>query len=215
MIDKLHQWATHFSFRELKRPIDVEILHVLPTHVNAFYSQHENKFGIPAAILQPPFFGRSRPKALNYGGIGMVVGHEITHGFDVMGSHFDKKGQITNWWDMNTLKTFHRRAACMIKQYAKFGVKDSEGKWHGVDGNATLSENMADNGGFKAAYQVGDSIDSIWFHLNTSIFYPFCVKFTRATGERLLLLPFPWHKLENFSTQRQVSKDVQQELLAR
>ncbi|KAI1699239.1 peptidase family m13 domain-containing protein [Ditylenchus destructor] len=117
--------------------------------VNAFYSSVKNAITFPAAILQAPFFDRSFPKAVNYGGIGAVIGHEITHGFDDQGSQFDKLGNLKNWWDRSTLQRFLNRTKCIINQYSQYEVPDTGLK---VNGILTQGENIADNGGIKQAF---------------------------------------------------------------
>ena len=104
----------------------------------------------PAAILQSPFFDRTFPKVMNYGGIGAVIGHEITHAFDDQGSQFDKIGNLYNWWDAKTQTTFLKRTQCMIDQYSQYEVPGTNLK---VNGILTQGENIADNGGLKQAYR--------------------------------------------------------------
>lgn len=119
-----------------------------PTMLNAFYSYNENKMVFPAAILQPPFYNVLYPRAINYGAIGGVMGHEITHGFDDTGKLYDSKGNRRKWWSNYTLANFQSNARCLEDQYGNFtfyGIK--------VNGKRTLSENIADNGGVKVALE--------------------------------------------------------------
>lgn len=99
---------------------------------------------IPAAILKSPFFDKERPTALNYGGIGVIIGHELTHGFDTTGSKFDKDGNIKNWWSQDTLTKFNSRAKCFVTQYGQ--LVEPQTRMH-INGQLTVGENIADNGG--------------------------------------------------------------------
>ncbi|XP_030748632.1 neprilysin-4-like isoform X2 [Sitophilus oryzae] len=121
-----------------------------PAVVNAYYSRNKNQILFPAGILQPPFYHKHFPKALNYGGIGVVIGHEITHGFDDKGRLFDHKGNLQLWWKNSAIEKFYEKSKCMIDQYGKYvlpGLKIP------VDGFITQGENIADNGGLKQAYK--------------------------------------------------------------
>ncbi len=117
--------------------------------VNAYYNPTMNEIAFPAGILQPPFFGADRPSALNFGGIGMVVGHEITHGFDDDGRKFDGKGVMTDWWAPEVVGKFEESAQCVEDLYNGYPMLDG---LH-VDGELTLGENIADLGGLKQAYR--------------------------------------------------------------
>lgn len=103
----------------------------------------------PAGILQPPFYHRHFPRSLNYGGIGVVIGHEITHGFDDKGRLFDKDGNLHRWWKDSEIYVFHRRAQCLIDQYSRYTVNEVGMR---IDGINTQGENIADNGGIKQAF---------------------------------------------------------------
>uniref|UniRef100_A0A8C1SIE7 Membrane metallo-endopeptidase-like 1 n=1 Tax=Cyprinus carpio TaxID=7962 RepID=A0A8C1SIE7_CYPCA len=105
----------------------------------------------PAGILQPPFFSEKQLQALNFGGIGMVIGHEITHGFDDQGRNFDKDGNMYNWWSNFSAERFEDQSKCMVEQYGKFSWKLAGGQ--NVSGITTLGENIADNGGVRQAYK--------------------------------------------------------------
>lgn len=106
----------------------------------------------PAGILQPLFYSKSFPKSLNYGGIGVVIGHEITHGFDDKGRQFDKEGNMMQWWNNKTIRTFRERTQCIIDQYSRYKVEEV-GMY--INGRMTQGENIADNGGLKQAFRVG------------------------------------------------------------
>ncbi|MGH0143047.1 UNVERIFIED_CONTAM: hypothetical protein FKN15_077591 [Acipenser sinensis] len=116
--------------------------------VNAFYSSGRNQIG----ILQPPFFGKGQSNSLNYGGIGMVIGHEITHGFDDHGRNFDKEGDLTDWWTQQSAARFKELSQCMVHQYGNFSWDLARGQH--LSGINTLGENIADNGGIRQSYKV-------------------------------------------------------------
>lgn len=123
--------------------------------VNAFYSSGRNQIVFPAGILQPPFFSAQQPKSLNYGGIGMVIGHEITHGFDDNGRNFNKDGDLQDWWSPQSAESFKEQSQCMVQQYGNFSW-DLAGGQH-LNGINTLGENIADNGGLGQAYRAYQS----------------------------------------------------------
>ena len=118
----------------------------LPT-VNAYYSPQLNSINFPAGILQPPFFDPRRDMALNYGGVGAVIGHEMTHGFDDQGRNFDGDGNLRDWWTPQ-MRRFEKRAACVADEYSGFTAVDDVK----LNGRLTLGENTADNGGVRVAY---------------------------------------------------------------
>ncbi|KAG5216098.1 neprilysin isoform X2 [Ovis aries] len=119
--------------------------------VNAFYSSGRNQIVFPAGILQPPFFSAQQPKSLNYGGIGMVIGHEITHGFDDNGRNFNKDGDLVDWWTQQSANNFKDLSQCMVYQYGNFSWDLANGEH--LNGINTLGENIADNGGIGQAYR--------------------------------------------------------------
>ncbi|RXG55910.1 Endothelin-converting enzyme 2 [Armadillidium vulgare] len=121
-----------------------------PAVVNAFYSFIQNTLEFPAGILQGHFFQPDRPKYMNYGTIGFVIGHEITHGFDDQGRNFDEEGNLRNWWQNSTEQNFLQRAKCIIEQYNNFADQETGLNLNGVN---TQGENIADNGGIKASYR--------------------------------------------------------------
>lgn len=147
-------WRTKSLLSRLKTPVDKEEWFAGPQLVNAFYLPNRNEINILAGILQPPFYyGRKAPRAINFGAIGMVLGHELSHGFDASGRNFNKDGEISaNWWSNYTSQAFEQRTQCMVDQYNKYPVDGGfQGQIH-VDGKLTLSENIADNGGIRLAY---------------------------------------------------------------
>lgn len=118
--------------------------------VNAFYFHQENTFILNAGLLQGIFFNPHRPNYLNYGAIGEVVGHEITHGFDGFGKQFDSEGQLKNWWNHATSQMFEQKASCIVEQYNQYYIPEVEMHLNGVN---TQDENIADNGGVSLAYK--------------------------------------------------------------
>jgi predicted metalloendopeptidase len=152
------------NIAKLGKPVDKAEWGMTPPTVNAYYSPSENNINFPAGILQAPFFSVKVDEAVNYGGIGVVIGHELTHGFDDQGRKFDGDGNFTNWWGPTDGPEFERRASCVADEYSSFvAVKDDKGEVH-LNGKLTLGENTADNGGLKLAYmsmtkQAGDKID--------------------------------------------------------
>lgn len=118
-----------------------------PQTVNAYYLPTKNEIVFPAGILQAPFYTRNHPKALNFGGIGVVMGHELTHAFDDQGREYDKEGNLRPWWQNESLAAFRNHTACMEEQYSQYQVHGER-----LNGRQTLGENIADNGGLKAAY---------------------------------------------------------------
>jgi putative endopeptidase len=119
-----------------------------PQTVNAYYNPLQNEIVFPAAILQPPFFDAKADDALNYGGIGAVIGHEMTHGYDDEGSQFDAQGNLKNWWTPDDKKQFEARTAKLVKQFDDYVAIDD---LH-VHGKQTLGENIADLGGVNVAF---------------------------------------------------------------
>uniref|UniRef100_A0A914DSZ3 Uncharacterized protein n=2 Tax=Acrobeloides nanus TaxID=290746 RepID=A0A914DSZ3_9BILA len=151
IVEKVAVWAQRRAFQRLTEPVDRTEFGTSSATVNAFYSAIKNAITFPAAILQAPFFDRDYPKAINYGAIGAVIGHEITHGFDDQGSQFDKMGNLNNWWDEKTIAKFINRTQCIIDQYSSFEVPEAAGLK--VNGILTQGENIADNGGVKEAFR--------------------------------------------------------------
>jgi endothelin-converting enzyme/putative endopeptidase len=118
-----------------------------PPTVNAYYDPLMNNINFPAGILQPPFFDKQMGDAVNFGGIGMIIGHELTHGFDDEGRQFDAHGNLHDWWTPADATEFDKRDACIAEEYSKFTVAPDV---H-VNGKLTLGENTADNGGARIA----------------------------------------------------------------
>lgn len=143
--------AARRSLEKLGQNVDADEWYMSPQTVNAYYSPSGNEIVFPAGILQPPFYSHAQAQSLNFGGIGAVVGHELTHGFDDQGSKYDSAGRLAPWWDKQTSRAFQKEAQCLVDQYAAFQIDGTH-----VNGNYTLGENIADNGGIKqslAAYR--------------------------------------------------------------
>lgn len=150
LLRKVLIWSQEKEFMRMKKPFDKYEFEVSPAVVNAFYSPEKNALTFPAGILKPPFFSGTYPKMVNYGAIGAVIGHEITHGFDDQGSQYDKDGNLQNWWNEDSYNGFAKRKECIIDQYSSYKVPSTDYK---VNGKLTQGENIADNGGVKEAYK--------------------------------------------------------------
>jgi endothelin-converting enzyme/putative endopeptidase len=143
--------ADQFEFQrqldKIGKPVDRQEWNMTPPTVNAYYDPLMNNINFPAGILQPPFFDSAMDDAVNFGGIGMVIGHELTHGFDDQGRQFDPTGNLRDWWTPADAKEFQQRAACVDDEYSSFTVAPGV---H-INGKLTLGENTADNGGVRVA----------------------------------------------------------------
>ena len=137
-----------FQMAKIGKPVDRSEWGMSPQTVNAYYNPQMNEVVLPAAILQPPFFDALADPALNYGGIGAVIGHEMLHGYDDQGSQFDAKGNFDNWWTADDRKKFEERTAKLVNQFDNYVAIDG---LH-VKGELTLGENIADLGGLTVAY---------------------------------------------------------------
>lgn len=135
--------------RKVNKPVDKTEWGMTPQTVNAYYNPTTNEICFPAAILQPPFFDANADDAVNYGGIGAVIGHEMSHGFDDQGSQFDKTGNQRNWWTDADKKNYEARTKVLVDHFGK--VELIPGKK--INGNLTLGENIGDNGGLNVAYR--------------------------------------------------------------
>ena len=133
-----------FNLNKLGQSQDKSEWVMTPPTVNAYYHPLQNNINFPAGILQPPFFDKTKDDAVNYGAIGMVIGHELTHGFDDSGRRFDAKGNVTDWWTAEDAKAFEERASCVEKQYSDYiAIGDVK-----LNGKLTLGENVADTAAF-------------------------------------------------------------------
>ena len=150
---RANQFEDHRQMAKVGHPVDRAEWEMTPPTVNAYYDPQMNNINFPAGILQPPFFDKSIDDAVNFGGIGAVIGHELTHGFDNEGSQFDPQGNLRDWWTPTDKKEFEKRTQCVDDEYSKFVVKDPENSKNDVhvNGRMTLGENTADNGGLRIA----------------------------------------------------------------
>jgi len=142
------EFEVHRDLNKIGKPVDRGEFGMTPPTVNAYYSPLENNINFPAGILQPPFYSNAATDAVNYGAIGSVIGHELTHGFDDQGRKFDAQGNVREWWTKEDAAEFEKRAQCLIDEYSKFSPLDDI---H-VNGKLTLGENTADNGGIRLAF---------------------------------------------------------------
>ena len=136
------------NLNKIGKPVDREEWGMTPQTINAYYSPNMNEIVFPAAILQPPFFDANADDAVNYGAIGVVIGHEMTHGFDDQGRLYDKDGNLNDWWNEEDAKNFKEKTQILVEQYSNYIELDS---LH-VNGELTLGENIADNGGLFISY---------------------------------------------------------------
>ncbi|MGH9559679.1 MAG: M13 family metallopeptidase, partial [Bryobacteraceae bacterium] len=145
---RVTQFEIQRQLARLGKPVDKTEWNMTPPTVNAYYSPAQNNINFPAGILQPPFYNPKASDAVNYGAIAVVIGHELTHGFDDQGRRYDGEGNLRDWWTASDAKAFEERADCIAKEYGNFspveGVK--------LNGKLTLGENAADNGGMHLAY---------------------------------------------------------------
>lgn len=146
--DRASSFEVHRQLEKIGKPVDKQEWQMTPPTVNAYYDPQMNNINFPAGILQPPFYENKMDDAVNYGGIGAVIGHELTHGFDDQGRQFDADGNLKDWWTAEDAKEFEKRAECFVKEYSSFetipGVH--------LNGKLTLGENTADNGGLRLAF---------------------------------------------------------------
>ena len=138
-----------YQLADVDKPVDKSRWHMNPQTVNAYYNPTTNEICFPAAILQPPFFNPDADDAVNYGAIGVVIGHEMTHGFDDQGRNYDKDGNLIDWWTAEDAVRFKERADKLVDQYDQIIVIDT---LH-ANGRFTLGENIADHGGLLVAHQ--------------------------------------------------------------
>ncbi len=136
------------NLQKIGQAVDRKEFNMTPPTVNAYYSPLENNINFPAGILQPPFYNNSADMAVNLGGIGAVIGHELTHGFDDQGRRYDADGNLRDWWTQQDTAEFKKRADCIVDEYSKFSPVEGAT----VNGRLTLGENGADNAGIRLAY---------------------------------------------------------------
>jgi putative endopeptidase len=144
---RANAFEVQFELNKIGKPRDMQEWEMTPPTVNAYYEPTENDINFPAGILQPPFYDFRADDGLNFGGIGAVIGHELTHGFDDEGRQFDKDGNLKDWWTPEDAKAFDERAKCLVDEYDAFVAVDDVHE----NGKLTLGENTADNGGLRIA----------------------------------------------------------------
>ncbi len=179
-----------YEIDKLKAPVDRTEWLMSPALVNAYYWPNTNGITFPAGILQPPYFDANGDFAANYGGIGAVIGHEITHGFDDQGSQFDAEGNLKTWWQDSDRKDFDSRAQQLAKQYSSYKVAGRN-----VDGQLTLGENIADLGGLLIAYdamraklaEIGEDKLINGFTADQRFFLSYALNWCRVTRKQLAL----------------------------
>jgi len=144
---RANEFESRRQIAKIGKPLDRNEWQMTPPTVNAYYSPPRNEIVFPAGILQPPFFDKQADDAVNFGGIGMVIGHELTHGFDDQGRKFDPQGNLRDWWTAQDGTEFEKRASCIADEYSNFVAVDDLK----INGKLTLGENTADNGGARIA----------------------------------------------------------------
>jgi len=145
---RANEFESRRQINKVDKPVDPIEWGMTPPTVNAYYSPGRNEIVFPAGILQPPFYDNKLDDAVNFGGIGAVIGHELTHGFDDQGRKFDATGDLRDWWTPTDATEFEKRASCIADEYSGFTAIDDLK----LNGRLTLGENTADNGGMRVAY---------------------------------------------------------------
>lgn len=148
-IERAICWSSDENMAKAGKPVDKDEWQMTPQTVNAYYNPTTNEICFPAGILQPPFFDMNADDAFNYGAIGVVIGHEMTHGFDDQGRQYDKDGNLKDWWTAEDAKQFNERAQVMVNFFDSIQVAPGV---H-ANGKQTLGENIADYGGLQISYQ--------------------------------------------------------------
>jgi len=146
-IERTNEFESKRQIGKIDKPLDRKEWGMTPPTVNAYYNGSYNEIVFPAGILQPPFFDKSMDDAVNFGGIGLVIGHELTHGFDDQGRKYDPTGNLRDWWTEQDGKEFEKRVSCIADEYSGFVAVDNMK----LNGRLTLGENTADNGGARIA----------------------------------------------------------------
>ncbi len=145
---RAREYEIHRQLEKIGKPVDRSEFNMTPATVNAYYSPLENNINFPAGILQPPFYTNTADMAVNYGGIGAVIGHELTHGFDDQGRRYDADGNLRDWWTAQDATEFKKRVDCIVNEYSNFSPVEGAN----VNGRLTLGENGADNAGIRLAF---------------------------------------------------------------
>ena len=147
-LQRVREFELHRNYSKLGKPVDKTEWGMTPPTVNAYYAPPQNNINFQAGILQPPFYNPKADDAVNYGAIGVVIGHELTHGFDDQGRRFDGAGNLRDWWTAQDAAAFKKRADCVVQEYNGFSPVPGVN----LKGELTLGENAADNGGIHLAY---------------------------------------------------------------
>ncbi|KAF9079898.1 hypothetical protein BGX23_003009, partial [Mortierella sp. AD031] len=203
-------WTTANNFAEVNKPVNrKELPKGPPQTVNAFYGPQTNQIYFPAGLLQNPVYHVDNPDYMNYGGIGTVAGHEIGHGFDNSGKEFDFSGNYTNWWTSATETAFNEKSKCIVDQYSDLTISGVNNKTVHVNGQFTLGENIADNGGIKYSYRAWEtaykSDPTGTTHKNYKL-----PGFEKYTPEQMFFISFGriWcEKRTPFSAENQITSD--------
>ncbi len=153
-VERANEFESKRQIAKIEKPLDRKEWGMTPPTVNAYYSGSYNEIVFPAGILQPPFFDKQMDDAVNFGGIGLVIGHELTHGFDDQGRKFDPEGNLRDWWTPEDGKEFEKRVSCVADEYSNFVAVDDLK----LNGRLTLGENTADNGGARIAYNAMEEL---------------------------------------------------------
>ncbi len=148
-LDRAQIFEAKRNLAKFGKPVDTMEWGMTPPTVNAYYNPPQNNINFPAGILQPPFYSNSMDPAVNFGGIGVVIGHEMTHGFDDQGSKYDLHGNVRTWFTPEDLTKFQAKTGCIADEYSGFKVAEGQN----LNGKLTLGENTADNGGLRIAFQ--------------------------------------------------------------
>jgi len=146
-VERANEFESKRDINKIDKPLDRKEWGMTPPTVNAYYNPSVNEIVFPAGILQPPFFDPKMDDAVNFGGIGLVIGHELTHGFDDQGRKYDPQGNLHDWWTKEDGEEFEKRAACVANEYSNFVAVDDLK----LNGKLTLGENTADNGGARVS----------------------------------------------------------------
>ncbi|KAJ8258257.1 hypothetical protein COCON_G00172690 [Conger conger] len=147
-----YNFSARVTADQLRKAPNREQWSMTPATVNAYYTPTKNNMVFPAGILQAPFYSSAWPQAINFGGMGVVMGHELTHAFDDQGREYDKDGNLRSWWKNASVEAFKKQTQCMVEQYSNYSINHEP-----LNGKHTLGENIADNGGLKAAYEAYES----------------------------------------------------------
>jgi putative endopeptidase len=150
-LERIHAFESAHEYAKIGAPVDKSEWFMTPQTVNAYYNPGMNEIVFPAAILQPPFFDPEADDAINFGGIGAVIGHEIGHGFDDQGSRYDGDGRLVNWWSDDDRREFEKRTSSLIAQYDALAPEETPES--NVNGSLTIGENIGDLGGATIAYK--------------------------------------------------------------